>query len=135
MLLEGDVFEIEQGDRVYVYLPAHMWPKNMNRAGDISLVADWGMAQCEVTVGEELRGGPSDFLLGRYVVTDTSTTGGGIGMGPHDVFPDGYQVKAQHVIHPKLRISFFQSGRFTCLLPNKKATGRATATWSVHPKE
>lgn len=52
-------------------------------------------------------------------------------MGLHDEYPSGHYVKAQHVDHPKLTISFYQSGCFTCMLPDKKAIGRAIATWSV----
>ena len=132
MLREGDVFEIERGDRVYVDLPGHLWPKNYSRAVD-DMVADWRVGRCEVTVGDELRGGPSDFLLGKYVVTGTSLSGGGTGMGPHDVYPDGHHVKAQHVVHSNLKIEFYQSGSFTCKLQNKSAIGRATATWSFDP--
>lgn len=36
-------------------------------------------------------------LQGQYVVLTVSLTGGGTGHGPHDVYPDGYQVVARRL--------------------------------------
>jgi hypothetical protein len=131
LLKEGDVFELEIGDRVYTELPAHMWPKNMSRGSGESLVCDWGLSNCEVEIGIPLRGGPSDFMAGKYVVTGTKISPASP-PGSHDPFPEGYKVFAQHVEHPKLCVSFYQAG---CganeRMRNKKAIGRARARWEV----
>lgn len=38
--------------------------------------------------------------------------GGGTGMGPHDVYPDGLYVEAENLAEPKQRLTFYQSGAF-----------------------
>ena len=66
----------------------------------------------------------STFCLqgGEFLVVKTSLEGGGTGMGPHDVYPDGH-----HVICKRLNvdgtynedgeeISFYQSGSFTAMI-------------------
>jgi hypothetical protein len=76
-----------------------------------------------------LEGLPKQFdtsiYIGEYVVTDARMEGGGTGMGPGDVYPDGWRIIARKLNNeeydPKgLRISFYQSGCFSAMLTNIK---------------
>jgi hypothetical protein len=59
---------------------------------------------------------------GQYLVTKTKFTGGGTGMGPHDVFPDGHHVTCKKLgfngkfVEDGLEINFYQSGSFTAMI-------------------
>jgi hypothetical protein len=61
---------------------------------------------------------------GEYRVTRTSYGGGGTGMGPHDVFPDGHRVYAKPVNADEPLISFYQTGCFTAMIENPKIVSR-----------
>ena len=56
---------------------------------------------------------------GSYLCVETHFDGGGTGMGPHDVYPDGHRVVAMKLtaegkFNEKARqIEFYQSGCFT----------------------
>ena len=62
----------------------------------------------------------------KYVVEATAFTGGGTGMGPHDVYPDGHHVLARRlskngVYDPKAKaVEFYQSGCFNCMVEPEK---------------
>lgn len=66
--------------------------------------------------------------LGRYVVTNTNMTGGGTAHGPHDVYPDGWQVSAR-TLDGERRIQFYQSGCFTAINRNVPVSGKAQCEW------
>lgn len=58
-----------------------------------------------------------------FVVETACMQGGGIGHGPNDIYPDGWYIKARRLnengsYNPNGElISFYQSGCFTCLIP------------------
>jgi hypothetical protein len=52
-----------------------------------------------------------------FVVTSTEMSGGGTGMGPHDVFPDGWGVHAVAESDPSFEVFFRQSGCFCNIIP------------------
>ncbi len=127
MLKEGDVIQLEAGHTVYIKLPAHFCYSN--RVGQFD-----ELSKTEVTLGEDKNGLNTDFLLGEYIVTATNSKGGGTGHGPNDVYPDGHYVECVKSVgkldHP-IKVSFYQSGSFTAMIPDIKPHGRATATWAV----
>ena len=61
-------------------------------------------------------------LCGKYVVVKTSFGGGGTGMGPHDVYPDGFEVFARRLnkngtYNPNgTQVSFYQTGSFSAMI-------------------
>ena len=54
----------------------------------------------------------SAFASDRWKVESTRLTGGGTGMGPHDVYPDGHYVEAKSLNHKGVRLVFYQTGAF-----------------------
>jgi hypothetical protein len=63
---------------------------------------------------------------GEYVVIKTSFGGGGIGHGPHDVYPDGHKVTCKKLDwngeyeETAFEVSFYQSGSFSAeILPEE----------------
>lgn len=131
LLAEGDVFELEKGDTVYMRLPAHF--AYMNAVG----VFD-EMATTEVTVGESHNGMLTEWMLGEYVVTKTVHDGGGTGHGAHDIYPDGHHVYAERFLgakemrseQPRWKIDFYQTGAFTAMITRPiKVIGKAKAFW------
>jgi len=71
------------------------------------------------------------FEAGAYVVDKTAMVGGGTGHGPHDTYPDGWEVTALLLKDQEKEISFFQSGCFNGMLPDIEPIGRAKRTWNV----
>lgn len=136
LLREGDIIELREGHTVCVELPQHCCYENA--FGNFAETA-----QTAVQIGEVRYGLNTGFLVGRYVVVNASLQGGGTGMGPGDVYPDGWHITAQRLMatkitstgrsmspeHP-LRVSFYQTGCFTAMIPDITAVGRATAQWS-----
>lgn len=67
---------------------------------------------------------------GQYVVEEAIMAGGGTGHGPHDVYPDGWQVTARK-LNPDLtynpkgkQVRFYQSGCFNCMVPRPRVVGK-----------
>jgi hypothetical protein len=61
----------------------------------------------------------------QFVVVATQTTGGGTGHGPHDVYPDGHQVKAKSLqANGELEVLFYQTGCFGGKIQQKQITLR-----------
>jgi hypothetical protein len=65
------------------------------------------------------------FILkgGEFVVFHTSIEEGGIGMGPHDVYPNGYKVYCKPLVNGLIDVggpvvSFYQTGCFTAMIEN-----------------
>lgn len=125
-LQEGDIFELEAGHAVYCELPEHFAYGNREGVFD-------KLAKTEITVGESKNGMETNWLLGEYVVTSATMTGGGTAMF-NDQYPGGHQVKAEKLqdksFNARAKISFYQSGCFTCMNPGIKATGHAKALWN-----
>lgn len=118
MLKEGDIFEINPGDKVYTEIPQHFIYENREGV--------WDLDETDVIAkGQWL------YLSGNYVVTKTTIDGGGTGHGPHDIYPDGHHVWAEKISNPLVKINFYQSGSFTVMHPDKKAIGRAKIKWIV----
>jgi len=123
MLKVGDVFKLESGDKVYASLPAMFMYDNGNY--------DMRPARGELKIGVVHRGLNTDIFIGEYVVTRTETDGGGEG------FPDGHHVWASKIYEDfdgslaitDFCVDFYQSGCFTCTLPNKTAVRSATLKW------
>jgi hypothetical protein len=117
MLKEGDIISLEKGDHVYTDLPESL--VFVNRPGI------WKqMTHAETTIGKY--GIPS----GEYIVYKTVRDGGGTAMGT-DVYPDGHHVFCFNKDHRHIKVDFYQSGCFTCMLPDKEAIGKAKLTWTV----
>lgn len=112
-LKTGDVFLLEKGMQAYVTIPERFIYSNRRNSNTL--------AQTNITVGE-IRGTSrakydTSKLIGEYVVIKTEHAGGGIGHGPHDVFPDGHLVHARPVQRRTKQkpISFYQSGCFNAM--------------------
>lgn len=115
-LKEGDVIRIEKGMRVYAEVPRHFLYSNTK--------GDYAMGHGEIKADGEL-----EYFAGDYVVLKTAFGGGGSGMGPGDHYPDGHRVWCESTEKPTRKIDFYQSGCFTCMLPDIKPIGRAKLTW------
>jgi hypothetical protein len=116
MLDEGDIIELKTGHKVYADIPEHF--AYGNRRGSFKL------AHAEATIGGEL-----EYLAGRYVVTKTTTNGGGTGHGRYDVYPDGHHVYCERLDDRDVKVDFYQSGCFTCMIKDIEPVGRATRQW------
>ena len=128
MLKEGDIFNLEAGHVVYLYIPDHFIFGNTIGVFD-------KLSKTKVKVGSSK---PFDlsFLVGEYLVTKAYMDGGGTAQG-NDQYPDGWHVtckklppKKKVVDYDNIECSFYQSGSFTAMNPDIKATGRAKATWT-----
>lgn len=66
----------------------------------------------------------------QYVVEDARMTGGGSGMGDHDIFPDGHHITARRLrpdgtYDPQAEVvHFYQSGSFNCMIVDPKIVGK-----------
>ncbi len=65
---------------------------------------------------------------GEYVVYKTTLDGGGEGHGPHDTYPDGHHVFAEHLASGAL-VDFYQSGSFTAVNENVPVVRRMVRKW------
>lgn len=132
LLQPGDIIEIVDGDTVEINIPDHFCYSN--RRGVMHR-----LSSAVVTVGEDYNGFPTDWLKGRYVVTQAYEGGGGEGHGPNDIFPDGWLIEAESLLEkhseysdsPRWKIKFSQSGCFSHSMPEKRAVGKAKAHWIV----
>ena len=116
----GDVFMLKSGMTVYTKISKRFC--YTNTPDDEKVIHD-------VKVGSILKDETkktkkkyyTTFMRGEYVVIETNFGGGGTGMGPHDVYPDGWKVIARKLkrdgtYNPEGRIiSFYQSGCFTAM--------------------
>jgi len=116
MLKEGDIIELKKGDKVYADIPEHFL--YANRRGLFKLAH-----------GEALIDGELSYLAGRYVVYKTTYDGGGMGHGPHDTYPDGHHVYCERLDDPGVKVDFYQSGCFTCMLPDIQPVAKAVRRW------
>lgn len=118
MLKEGDIIEIIEGDRVYATVPQHFLYTNRRGVFD-------KFAHGEVRVAGDMA-----YLAGRYVVYKTSHDGGGTGHGSHDVYPSGHHVFCEKLDNRKRKVDFYQTGCFTCMIPDREPVGKATRQWT-----
>jgi hypothetical protein len=126
LLKIGDVFIIENGQRLYV--KDHGMSHEEVVAGQATEHQEY--KQDEVTVDgrkyfseKYLVAVPHKIpLVGKYVVLDTEYGGGGTGCGMngHDDYPDGHMVTAKPVKDRGPRVSFYQTGCFTAMLTHPK---------------
>jgi hypothetical protein len=113
----GDVFKIKPGMEVYAEFPAYYIFDNVRSNSKDATE----LHSHDVTVGEKLKNRyETGHLAGDYVVTRTADEDGGTGMGPHDVYPDGWHVTAKKLKNGRwdengIEISFYQSGCFTAM--------------------
>ena len=116
----GDVFKTVKNMKVYAHIPEHFVYSNRPNSHEL--------AKTEVKIGEKrVRKGHTldlSYLKGSYVVEYARSEGGGTGHGPHDVYPDGWHIKARKLFDDGTynpngeEIDFYQSGAFTCVNEN-----------------
>ncbi len=77
-------------------------------------------------------------LIGKnFIVEEAKMAGGGTGHGPHDVYPDGWQITARQLFkngnyNPKgAQILFYQSGAFNCMATDVPTVGKMQRTATV----
>ena len=103
---------------MYAELPKHFLYDNTK--------GDWTLAHSSVTITKDLA-----WMAGSYIVMETKKDGGGTGHGPHDVYPDGHHVFCQKYNDQignrakPLKVDFYQTGCFTCMLPDIKPIAQA----------
>jgi hypothetical protein len=59
-----------------------------------------------------------NFSASDWEVLETKYTGGGTGMGPHDIYPDGHHVRAK-LVGGDVTVEFYQSGYFSGMIPRE----------------
>ena len=116
MLQEGDIIELKNGHTVYANVPEHFLYSN--RKGSFVL------ARGEARIADELF-----YLAGRYVVYKIANDGGGTGMGPHDVYPNGHHVFCERLDDPSVKVDFYQSGFFTAMIEHIEPVAKAVRRW------
>ena len=121
-LEEGDVISLGKGHRVYAEIPKHFVYANHR--------GDFEMTHHEVNLSDD----QFDYYRGDYVVVKAQYEGGGTGMGPHDIYPDGWHVFCVSVEKPERRVDFYQSGCFTCTIKDIRPIGRAELKWVFKDK-
>lgn len=123
----GDVFEARKNMRVYAKIPSHFAYSNTPN--------DPTPVMRDLTVGEIIRrrdGHTLDlgYLKGRYVVEHARSQGGGTAHGPHDIYPDGWHIRARKLnddgsYNPLgIEIEFYQSGAFTVVNKDVLVVGK-----------
>lgn len=131
LLKEGDIIDLLPGHTIFTQIPEHCVAAN--RIGCFGK-----LTQGLVTIGDPIGGLDTAFYAGCYVVTRVAFDGGGTGMGPHDVYPNGHHVWCEKIVekwHHEIHVDFYQSGCFTAMIENITPVGRATVKWSIDDKE
>lgn len=116
---EGDVIELKKGHTVYAQVPEKYVYQNTPRSKKLT--------QTDVTIGDNLNGLDTNYLEGRYVVIKTTLDGGGTGMGPNDIYPDGHHVWCKKMLKDGQlgeEVDFYQSGSFTAMIEEIKPVGK-----------
>lgn len=117
ILQVGDIIEITEGMKIYAQIEERFVYSNKRTSKELT--------QTDIKVGEvrddthenEFK---TKKFAGKYVVTDTSLSGGG--GAPHDSYPDGWHVIAQklskdgHHTGKGVVINFYQTGCFTAMI-------------------
>jgi hypothetical protein len=116
-LLEvGDVIMLNDGEDVYGNLPKSLVYR--------TAPGDWELTHTILRIGH------FGIPAGKYVVCQTKEDGGGDGMD-RVTQPDGHHVFCFHAEHRHIHVDFYQTGSFTCVLPNPKVVGKAVQTWTL----
>ena len=118
LLEEGDIIELKVGHKVYADIPEHFVFDNCK--------GSFKMTHHEVVIDAV----NFSYFAGRYVVYKTVFHGGGTGMGPHDVYPDGHHVYCEKLDDRSVKADFYQSGCFTAMIESIKPVGRAVRQWT-----
>jgi hypothetical protein len=111
---------------VYAKIPSHF--AYVNRPNDPT------PAKTEVRVGclmwRDDHALDLGYLKGRYVVEHARSEGGGTGHGPHDIYPDGWHIRARKLNvdgsynATGVEIEFYQSGAFTVVNKDVPVVGK-----------
>lgn len=117
LLQPGDMIELKAGHTVYADIPEHF--AYNNRRGSFKLT------RSQAKIGGEL-----SYLAGLYIVTHVTSDGGGTGMGPFDVYPDGHHVHCERT-SDGVKVDFYQTGAFTAMIPEIEVVGKAELTWKA----
>lgn len=125
-LLEvGDVFNVTPGMNISAHVPHHF--VYANRRGDFTLT------RANITVDNV----KFDYIIGTYVVTNTTFDGGGDDHGVLNAYPNGHHVFCER-LDDGFKIDFYQTGAFVCSVPMDKIVlvGKATpkTTWVLEKK-
>lgn len=118
-LKEGDIIELEKGHIVYAEIAEKYVYENTPKSDNLT--------KTDVTIGNNRKGLDTSYLVGRYAVVKTAFDGGGTGMGPHDIFPDGHHVWCRRMLENGEfgeQIEFYQSGCFTAMIEEIKPVGK-----------
>lgn len=118
LLEEGDVVWLKRGHTVYALVPEKHIYVNRPQSGKL--------ARTNIEVASAPWAPPE----GEYVVYKTSFDGGGTGMGPHDIFPDGHHVCCEKLDDPSVKVDFYQSGCFTAMIRDIAPVGKKTRKWA-----
>ena len=120
LLVEGDVIELKEGMKVYADIPEHF--VYANKRGSFKFT------HSDIALSKEF-----DYLIGKYIVYKTTLSGGGDGMGPHDVYPDGHHVFCVKEDDKNVKVDFYQTGSFTAMIASKdiKPIGKAELHWTT----
>ena len=116
MLQEGDVIELKEGMKVCADIPEHFVYKP----------GSYILTHSNITLG-----GNFDYLCGIYIVYKTTYDGGGTGHGAHDVYSDGHHVFCVKSDDRNVKIDFYQSGCFRCMIENIEPIGKAELQWTI----
>jgi len=71
-----------------------------------------------------------------WLVVKTEFTGGGVGMSPYDIYPDGHKVTVRRLAKGDRSfeggeiLSFYQSGCFCNMIKELKVVGKMMQTWA-----
>jgi hypothetical protein len=115
LLQLGNVFKVTDGMDVQTKVPEKYVYDNVYEGDETT--------NTTIHVGEKLKGIYSTkYLKGEYIVIEAQMGGGGIGMGPSDIYPDGWGITAKK-LHDDgtydengIEIKFYQSGSFNNLI-------------------
>ena len=125
LLEEGDVIELEKGQTIYAEIPEKYVYGNTPKSDKL--------AKTNVTIGANHNGLDTGYLAGRYAVVKTAFDGGGTGMGPGDIYPDGDHVWCRKMLENGKfgeQIEFYQSGSFTAMIEEIKPNGKVEFKYS-----
>lgn len=124
LLKKGDVFFIEKGQKLYT--KENGMREEEVIAGKASYHQEYKKDKIVVDRREYFSKAHLVSIkhiippVGEYIVLHTSYSGGGCGMGPDDVYPDGWHVTAKPLDKEKPIVSFYQTGCFTAMLENPR---------------
>ena len=148
LLQRGDVIRLEKGMKVYATIPEMFIYDNRrtstnNARTDIKIGE---MRSSQFKTSEDVKGTLGLFNIeieddqishfiaglginlsfdtsifeGEYRVVATAEDGGGTGMGPHDVYPNGHHVFCEKKDDPNIFVDFYQTGCFTAMIEPEK---------------